>query len=67
MAYEIGSYVLRMRPGTQGTAVDRGTYLLVLEPRGDGSWCRTVEMFSPETPSLYGPVTADRAAKKEDH
>jgi len=51
MAYEIGSYVLRMRPGIQGTAVDRGSYVLVLERRDDGSWCRAVEMFSPETAS----------------
>ena len=51
MAYEIGRYVLRVRSGSRRLAVDRGRYVLVLEQRDDGSWCRTVEMFSPEAPS----------------
>jgi ketosteroid isomerase-like protein len=51
LAYELGRYVFRIRSGPQGLAVDRGRYVLVLERRNDGSWCRTVEMFSPEAPS----------------
>lgn len=66
MAYEIGRYLLRMRPELTETAIDRGTYVLVLEPRDDGSWCRTVEMFSPETPSAVVAGDRNRAAHKED-
>lgn len=66
MAYEIGRYLLRMRPELTETAIDRGTYVLVLEPRDDGSWCRTVEMFSPETPSAVVAGDRNRAAQKED-
>lgn len=60
MAYEIGRYVLQLRPAVGGTVLDRGRYLLVLEQQADGSWRRAVEMFNPEaTPAT--PVGAHPA------
>jgi len=47
MAYEVGRYVLQLRPAAGQMVVDRGTYVLVLEQQADGSWRRAVEMFSP--------------------
>ena len=58
MAYEIGRYVVRMRSGLERPAVDRGRYVLLLERRSDGSWCRTVEMFSPD--EARASLEADR-------
>jgi ketosteroid isomerase-like protein len=49
MAYEVGRYAVQVRPADGRTVVDRGTYVLVLEQQADGSWCRAVEMFSPES------------------
>lgn len=51
LAYEIGRYVLHLRPSASGAVVDRGTYLLVLEQHVDGSWRRVVEMFNPAEPA----------------
>ena len=48
LAYEIGRYVLHLRPSASGAVVDRGTYLLVLEQHVDGSWRRVVEMFNSD-------------------
>lgn len=48
MAFEIGRYVLQVRPAAGQTVLDRGSYLLVLEQEADGSWRRAVEMFSAE-------------------
>lgn len=47
LAYELGRYVLRVRPDDGREVIDRGTYLLVLERLADGNWRRAVEMFSP--------------------
>jgi ketosteroid isomerase-like protein len=66
-AYEIGRYVLRMQSATDGTVVDRGRYVLVLQQRADGSWCRAVEMFSPDPPSAVPAGGGQRhPAEKED-
>jgi ketosteroid isomerase-like protein len=48
VAYEIGRYVLQLRPTAGAPVLDRGRYLLVLEQQADGSWRRAVEMFNPE-------------------
>jgi ketosteroid isomerase-like protein len=47
LAYEIGRYVLRVRPAADELVVDRGNYVLVLGRDSAGSWRRVVEMFSP--------------------
>ena len=60
LAYELGRYVLQLRPPSGGTVVDRGTYLLVLEHHVDGSWRRAVEMFSPEAPPAAPVGSSDR-------
>lgn len=49
MAYEVGRYLVRVRPDAGETIVDRGRYVLVLEQGGDRRWRRVVEMFSPES------------------
>lgn len=50
LAYEIGRYTLRLCVEEGGTVVDHGKYVLLYARLVDGSWRRTVEMFSPETP-----------------
>lgn len=50
-AYEVGRYALRLQPVGGSTVVDRGSYVLVYAQQVDGSWCRAVEMFSPDAPS----------------
>lgn len=47
-AYEIGRYVLGLRPADGPSLVDRGKYLRVHEQQSDGSWLWAVEMFNPE-------------------
>jgi ketosteroid isomerase-like protein len=47
LAYETGSYLLRVGPGNDGRIVERGHYVLVLKRQEDGSWLRTVEIFTP--------------------
>jgi uncharacterized protein (TIGR02246 family) len=51
-AYEIGRYALRLQPSDARAVVDEGTYVLVHEQQGDGSWRRAVEMFSPSQPPV---------------
>jgi ketosteroid isomerase-like protein len=51
LAYELGRYVLRLRPAPGRTILDQGRYLVVLEQVADGTWRRAVEMFNPEAPS----------------
>lgn len=58
MAFEIGRYVLRIRPAAGQNVLDRGRYLMVLEQEADGSWRRAVEMFNPDaaaTTSVVAP------------
>jgi ketosteroid isomerase-like protein len=59
LAYEIGSYALRLRPADGETVVDRGKYLLIHARQTDGSWRWAVEMFNPDTTS-----TSPNAARK---
>jgi len=47
LAYELGSYELRLEPDGSDTIVDRGSYLLVHSREDDGSWRRRVEIFTP--------------------
>jgi len=47
LAYELGSYELRLEPGAAETIVDRGSYVLVHARQADGSWHRCVEIFTP--------------------
>jgi ketosteroid isomerase-like protein len=61
VAWEIGSYALRLDPAEGGPVVDRGKYVLVHERQEDGSWRRAVEMFNPDAP----PATLG-GARKED-
>jgi ketosteroid isomerase-like protein len=49
VAYEIGSYELRLAPPDGEPVVDRGKYLLLHERQTDGSWLRAVEMFNPDS------------------
>jgi ketosteroid isomerase-like protein len=51
LAFEIGRYGLRLKSSRSETVVDQGRYVLVHERQPGGSWCRVVEMFSPEAPS----------------
>ena len=48
VAFEIGRYVIQLRPPDGGSVVDRGTYLLVHEQGVDGGWSWSLEMFTPE-------------------
>lgn len=48
LAYEIGSYALRLQPVDSATVVDRGKYLLVHARQADGTWRRAAEMLSPD-------------------
>jgi ketosteroid isomerase-like protein len=48
LAYETGTYAFRVEPGDGGRVVEHGHYGHVHERRPDGSWQRTVEIFSPE-------------------
>lgn len=47
-AFEIGRYVLRLRPADGPAIVDRGRYLLVHRLEPDGVWRRAVETFNPD-------------------
>lgn len=47
IAYELGSYELRLEPAASETIVDRGNYVLVHSRLDDGSWRRRVEIFTP--------------------
>jgi ketosteroid isomerase-like protein len=48
LAYETGAYAFRVaEPGEDGRIVERGHYVQVHKRQADGSWLRTVEIFSP--------------------
>ena len=47
LAYELGSYELRLEPAASKTIVDRGNYVLVHSLENDGGWRRRVEIFTP--------------------
>jgi ketosteroid isomerase-like protein len=49
-AWEVGSYVLRLRPPAGEPVVDRGRYLLVYRLDA-GRWRRAAEMFAPDPAS----------------
>lgn len=49
LSYELGSYELRLEPAGSQTIVDRGSYLVVHARQDDGSWRRSVEIFTPAT------------------
>lgn len=46
--YEIGHYAMRLQPADAEPVVDRGTYLFIFEPRGDGRWVRQLEVLTPD-------------------
>jgi len=48
LAYELGSYELRLEPAASKTILDHGNYVLVYV-RQDGNWRRRVEIFTPTT------------------
>lgn len=50
LAYETGAYVFRVEPGEGGRVLERGHYVQVHERQADGSWQRTVEIFTPGAP-----------------
>ena len=47
LAYETGEYVIRVEPTEGARVVERGHYVQVYQRQPDGSWQRTVEIFSP--------------------
>jgi ketosteroid isomerase-like protein len=47
LAYELGRYELRLEPEGSEAVVDRGNYLVVHARQDDGSWRRSVEIFTP--------------------
>ena len=47
LAYEVGRYVLRFESTDGKPLVERGHYIHVHERQPDGSWLRTVDMFTP--------------------
>ena len=48
LAYEVGSYALRLDPLDGGVVFERGLYLLIHERQPGGRWRRAVEMFNPK-------------------
>jgi uncharacterized protein (TIGR02246 family) len=47
LACEAGRYMLRFDPPDGTTLVERGHYVHVHERQRDGSWLRSVEIFTP--------------------
>jgi ketosteroid isomerase-like protein len=47
LAYELGSYELRLEPPASASVLDRGSYVLVHARQRDDSWRRLVEIFTP--------------------
>lgn len=47
LACEAGRYMLRFDPPDGSTVVERGHYVHVHERQHDGSWLRSVEIFTP--------------------
>jgi ketosteroid isomerase-like protein len=54
MAFEIGTYSMRIEGAESGTVVDRGRYLIIHERQPDGSWLFAVEMLSPDVSEELG-------------
>jgi ketosteroid isomerase-like protein len=50
LAYEVGSYELRLEPAASKTIIDLGNYVLLHSQQDDGSWRRRVEIFTPAAP-----------------
>ena len=50
IAYETGAYSFRMDAAGEARVIERGHYVLVYRRQSDGSWQRTVEIFSPGGP-----------------
>ena len=47
LAYETGEYAFRVAAAGESRVVERGHYVQVYQRQQDGSWQRTVEIFSP--------------------
>jgi ketosteroid isomerase-like protein len=47
LAYETGAYAFRVDSGDGKLVVERGHYVQVYQRQPDGTWQRTVEIFSP--------------------
>ncbi|HZQ66605.1 MAG TPA: DUF4440 domain-containing protein [Gaiellaceae bacterium] len=47
LAYEVGSYELRLRPAEASPVAETGNYLYVHARDENGCWRRAVEMFGP--------------------
>jgi ketosteroid isomerase-like protein len=47
LAYETGSYFIRLAGSDGARVVERGHYVQVYQRQADGSWQRAVEIFSP--------------------
>lgn len=47
LAYELGSYELRLEPAASQAIVDHGNYVLVHARQDDGNWRRRIEIFTP--------------------
>lgn len=60
VAYEIGRYVLSLRPPDGPAVTDRGRYLLVYRRGTDGSWRRAVETFSADAGAASAPLPGTR-------
>ena len=48
VAYDIGRYTLRIAATDGSEVVERGHYVQIHEHLVDGSWRRTIEIFSPQ-------------------
>ena len=49
LAYQLGSYELRLEPAASKTIIDHGNYVLLHARQDDGNWRRRVEIFTPAT------------------
>jgi uncharacterized protein (TIGR02246 family) len=47
LAYEFGSYELRLEPAASKAIVDSGSYVVVHLQQNDRTWRRRVEIFTP--------------------
>jgi ketosteroid isomerase-like protein len=47
LAYETGAYAFRIGADGTNRVVERGHYVQVYQRQSDGTWQRTVEIFSP--------------------
>src|SRR5690242_4339772 len=53
LAYELGSYELRLEPASSEPIIDRGSYVLVHAQQDDCSWRRLVEIFTPSGTATF--------------